>query len=206
MWQLKENRIPYGNISKSEIIIWNVVKHNLRPDSLMNNLADDSNFIKNLCQKKSVHISKSEFSFRLFKKIINMPHTPTSYIRNKEKVPGILVTRQENELPLKTYGSNQKNRVNNSQKKVRTRKKLFYTKSLKLSPKYEEDYENDDPLNMICDLQSLLIDRNPRSHAQTLFVASEYEKLYTCCWHHDPCKRPIASDIIIMLQKLINLL
>lgn len=34
MWQMKANKIPYESIEASETIIWNVVKKDVRPDTM----------------------------------------------------------------------------------------------------------------------------------------------------------------------------
>lgn len=82
MWQMKENKIPYTAIQANETILWNVVKHDMRPDSLgiINMLRKEGDVIK----KQRIN-SKSESSFQQFKKFISSSLTPRTYNRNIQK-------------------------------------------------------------------------------------------------------------------------
>lgn len=196
MWQLKENRIPYGSL-ENETIIWNVVKNNMRPDSLK--VCKD---VIHVAKKPRVfvethHLSKSETSFVQIKKYISLPLTPKSYNRHREKVPEIFINKPMWLAEKSSYGSHQKNRIFKHNSRLPIRKKLFESK---LSPKFEDDETND--------LQELFVDHQLclRSPEDILSVESEYAKIFHDCWSSDKSRRYEAVKVFNLLQKLINLL
>jgi hypothetical protein len=198
MWQMKENQIPYASIYANETIIWNVVKNDLRPDSLKAKLLSDEP--KMFKQSRKVgdghHCSKSESSFLQVKKFISLPLTPKSYNRNVEKIPEILVNKPLRMVEKSSYGSHQKNRIFKNHKQLIIRKKLFESK---LSPKLESE-ENED-CEIFIDHQLYL-----RSPEHILLVESEYVKIYSDCWNRDKSQRYDAVKVSENLRKLIDLL
>ena len=197
MWQLKENRIPYGSL-ENETIIWNVVRNNMRPDSLKARRGDFNLVNQSRKMGETHHLSKSESTFMQIKKYISLPLTPKTFNRHREKLPEIFINKPMRMLEKSSYGSHQKNRIFKSHKPVLVRKKLFESK---LSPKLEGD-END----IHTDLQDLFIDSQLflRSPEQILHVDSEYVKIYSDCWSSDKSQRYTAAKVMRILQNLID--
>lgn len=187
MWQLKENKIPYEKIHANEIVIWNVVKNDIRPDSRKiarwSDEANISNRSSNLLEETSQGC-KSECSYLRAAKFITL--TPKSINRNSLKIPEILINR---------YGSHQSNRIYNSNKRL-LRKKLFESK---LSPKIKGDDKGSRD-----DIQNLFIDRLTRSAESVWKVEMEYVNLYRKCWSRDKSCRYVAKEVYNILQKLIE--
>lgn len=197
MWQMKENRIPYGSL-ENETIIWNVVRNNMRPDSLKACMDENHIVKKSRKMVETQHLSKSESSFMQVKKYISLPLTPKTYNRNREKVPEIFINKPLRLTEKSSYGSHQKNRIFKNNKHFLIRKKLFESK---LSPKLEGD-ENEEAT----DLQELFVDHQLclRSLEDILFVESEYAKMYSDCWSSEKSQRYDAFKVFNVLQRLIN--
>lgn len=167
MWQLKENELPYGSIYSNEIIIWNVVKNNLRPDCINAKLKTSSHL--NVPDKLTC---KSEIKFLQVKKYINSPLTPKSYIRSSEKVPQI-INKNLKLQEMTHYGSNQKYRVvKKPRRNFESCKKLFQ------SPKEEHKERSSDSEFMQCFRDAEI---HLRSAENVLSVESEYVKIYSRC-------------------------
>lgn len=194
MWQLKELELPYGSIYSNEIIIWNVVKNNLRPDSINPNTK-----IKSKAQMLQVNENKScksEIKFLQVEKYVSSPLTPKSYNRSSEVIPRIInknLKLQERSL----YGSNQKNRIYKGKTILDSRRKLF--ENLQTSPAVEKcEHEF---IECFIDL-----DICSRSPDKILLLESEYVKIYKNCWSQDPSSRYSADEIFNSLQNMITLL
>lgn len=197
MWQLKENEIPYSLIKANETIIWNVVRRNLRPDSLqLEFLSDVPNVFKRT--RKSFEdvepCSKSESSFLKVRKFNNFPITPKSVNRNIEQRKKTAIDDQSICEKLVKFASPQKDRAAISRKRLFTNKKLFDSK---LSPR------TDVSDNGNC-LEDLFIDHQPQSEELTSMIELEYVKLYRQCWSRDKRLRYDAIKVKNLIQDLID--
>lgn len=192
MWQLKENELPYGSIDSNEIIIWNVVKNNLRPDCINSK----ANSFLNVPDK--LLTCKSEIKFLQVKKYINSPLTPKSYNRNSGKVPQI-INKNLKLQEMTHYGSNQKYRImKNPKRNFESCKKLFQ------SPKEEQQGKRSSDLDFSQCFRDEEIQM--RSAENVLFVESEYVKIYSRCWAPDPSVRYCADDICDSLENFVSML
>ncbi|CRL06352.1 CLUMA_CG018967, isoform A [Clunio marinus] len=180
MWQMKANKIPYDCIVENETIIWNVVKNDMRPDSITVNFVNKAfNDVT-----KQQH-SKTELSFHQLKKVINSPLTPKFFKRNIENVPDVLINK-----PLKLLQNLSdatfvpKNQSLKIQKRVSSRKKLF--DSHLSSPKQLKN-----EIKSIDDRQNLFIDEklHLRSPGAILLVERAEWKLLT-----EDEKRPFIDE------------
>lgn len=195
MWQLKENKIPYGFLT-NETIIWNVVRNHMRPDSLKVTLLNDDSKISKRSPHEICQFSKSESSFLHIKKFFSLPLTPKSFNRNVERrIPEILINKPLRFLEKSSYGSHQKNRIFKHHKQQTIRKKLFESK---LSPKFEVDE--------LSGAEELFVDPqlSTRSAEAILLAESEYVKLYKECWNCDKNRRHEAVAVREILQNLIK--
>jgi serine/threonine protein kinase len=191
MWQMKEVELPYGSIYSNEIIIWNVVKNNLRPDSI----DSSSPKIKSTLQVNEKKSCKTEIKFLQVEKFISSPLTPKSYNRGSELIPKII--NKTLKLQEKTlYGSNQKNRIRKSRTSLESCRKLFT--NLQSVPSVIETSEQ----NFI----DCFIDTHIYAPDKILLLESEYIKIYKHCWSQDPSTRYSADEICKSLNNMITLL
>lgn len=188
MWQLKEVELPYGSIYSNEIIIWNVVKNNLRPDSI----DSSSPKIKTTLQVTDKSC-KSEIKFLQVEKYMGSPLTPKSYLRGSEMIPKIInktLKLQEKSI----YGSNQKNRIRKTRTNFESCRKLFAN----VQP---AAIENSEP-----DFVDCFIDSNIYPPEKILLLESEYVRIYKNCWSQNPSSRYSADEIFNSLKTMILLL
>lgn len=198
MWQLKENELPYSSIYSNEIIIWNVVKNNLRPDSINSKLRINAAHHLNVPGKINA-ACKSELRFTHVKKYINSPLTPKSYNKNGGKIPQI-INKNLKLQEITHYGSNQKNRMlKRSERRFESCKKLFS------SPKVEkEDSSSDEESEFATLFRDDEIHRRPAECV--LSIESEYVKIYSRCWASDPSLRYFVDDLCDLLDNFASLL
>lgn len=205
MWQLKENEIPYESIRSNDIIIWQVVKNNLRPDStflLLTELNTENCFDEKLQRNISHQYCKSDLMFHEMIKNIAKPLTPTTF-----KVKGGIKNLSRTDFRKKRDMLFTKHDCGISQacsKKVDIRKNLFDCKSLDLSERieddeYEDDLENNYHSNILVDKKLHL-----RSCKKLFQIDNEYVKLYKLCWHQKESLRPNIVNIFNLIQKFLN--
>lgn len=195
MWQVKENKIPYGTTLANETIIYKVVKEHMRPDSLK--------FRSSVDEPVSLtkEATKSETSLLKVKKFVDMFLTPTSYNRrqknseNNSRKPPVGIGKS-------LHGSQQKNCIS-TKKQIYIGRKLFDSK-LPSKLKIQEDYEDDSD----DDMRELFIDSqlSLRSPKSILLVENEYDKLYTNCWNHIASRRFVATEAANIIEKFLCLL
>lgn len=192
MWQLKENKIPYESIHDNETIIWNVVKNDMRPDTLTlskNSKTNASN--KNLSRK----FCKSE-SFLRVTQLMDFQLTPKSSNRNIEKVPEILVNKRIAEKS--STGSSKRTRLGMNKNQLVVRKKLFGSIS---SP-------SDEVTDVSCnvDMQNLFLDEmlHKRVSQRIQWIESEYVRTYKNCWKRVKSQRYHAIKLLSVYEKLVN--
>lgn len=193
MWQMKENKIPYGTTLANETIIYNVVKEHMRPDSLkFRSLVDEPVSL-------TKEATKSETSLMKVKKFVDMSLTPTSYNRRQKNSENIL-RKPPIGIGKSLNGSQQKNSIS-TKKQIRIGRKLFDSK---LPLKIQEDYEDDSDE----DMRELFIDSqlSLRCPKTILLVESEYDKLYMNCWNHIASRRFVATEAANIIEKFLSLL
>lgn len=200
MWQLKENKIPYGSIRANETILWNVVKRDMRPDSvgIINNLRDEPNVVKRS------HINcKSESSFLQLKKFISSPLTPRSYNRSIQKIPKIFLNKSVKMVEKPLHGTHQKSCISKNRKQLLIRRKLF---DAKLSSSLEIDGFDGSEQDSDIDMRNLFVDTQLylRSPEQILFAENDYDRTYRDCWNRDKKHRYKAIEVQDILKKLLN--
>lgn len=192
---MKENELPYSSISANETVIWNVVRRDLRPDSLK---------LRFLCTKalnrprssidEPSPRSLSESSFLQVKAINDSPITPKSLKQNLEMLPEIAFKRIKR-CEKSVFASLQKNQIVKIRKEHATRKKLFDSKQ---SPTPIGDYKDENSL------QQLFTDRQPRSEELIALVEEEYAAAYKRCWSRDKSERHSAAQIKDLISDLIE--
>lgn len=198
MWQLKTNKIPYGLTLANETIIYNVVKEDMRPDSLKELLLISKD-------SKSSSRSTSKFDSPLLRtdRIITLSLTPVNNRRNFENIPELCFAKKPSIMIGKSlHGSLKKNSLSNK-KYYCNRRKLFGSK---LSGKIEIHNEYEDDLDT--DLKELFVDNQLkfRSLESVSLVEKEYQELYKRCWDRDTNHRYEATEVINIIKKLICLL
>lgn len=194
MWQMKENQIPYGSVYPNETVIWNVVKNDMRPDSLkVRFLSDESHNLKRPRSSLSDTQCRSESSFLKIQTFVNLPSTPKSINRMSLMVPQNLQVKKPSPAEKSLHDSYRKNKIDNYKKQLLTRKRLFNTQS---SP------------NGKVGAEKLFVDHRIRlrSSESVLLVETEYVKMYKDCWKRERSQRYDAVQVYKILRKLIDLL
>lgn len=193
MWQMKENKLPYESISANETIIWNVVKNDMRPDTLWT----ICNHLKSEPRKTfSEKCCKSESSFLQLTKFMDFPLTPKTYNRSIKKVPEILASKRT--VEKSSTGSLRKTRLSINQNQIIVRKKLFGSIS---SPSDEAVVVSPD-----LDMQKLFLDEklHQRSPERILWIESEYVRTYKDCWNRVKSQRYSAIKLLSIFERFIS--
>lgn len=179
MWQLKENEIPYQTIKSNEIIIWQVVKNNLRPDSTL--------LLLNKSNEKPIEIRKDD-SIKLFRMSLDI----------KSLTPKKLLIKSIEKSSKSDFKQNRTKCVIKGSENI-IRKSLF--KSKLLDSLNNENEVDDDFINFLKDQQ--FYQRKPES----LFkIENEYIRLYKACWDDKHLFRPDVEKICDLIEKFINYL
>ncbi|XP_070498626.1 serine/threonine-protein kinase mos [Chironomus tepperi] len=183
MWQLKENEIPYQKIKSNDIIIWQVVKNNLRPDSSL--------LLLNELNEKPIDIRRDDSNkqFRMSLEVKSL--TPKKLlIKSNEKSSRSDFKQNRSKCVIKGTGNV-------------IRKSLFRSKFLdSLNNENEVGDESTKVfINFLTDQQFYL--RKPES----LFkIENEYIRLYKACWDEKHLFRPDVEKICNLIEKFINYL
>ncbi|CAH1723852.1 unnamed protein product [Chironomus riparius] len=183
MWQLKENEIPYQTIKSNEIIIWQVIKNNLRPDSKL--------LLFNEFLEKPINIRKGNSS-----KLFRMP------LEVRSLTPKKLLIKSNEKSSKSDFKLNRSKCVMKGSENV-IRKSLFKSKLLD-SLNNENEVEDESTkvfINFLKDQQFYL--RKP----ERLFkVENEYIRLYKASWDENHLFRPDVEKICNLIEKFINYL
>lgn len=187
---MKENKLPYESIHANETVIWNVVKNDMRPDTLSTISSKRGRF--KLPQKSC----KSESSLLHAVKLWDFQLTPKSSNRSIRKVPEIIVSKQT--VEKSSTGSLRKTRVGFAKNQLVVRKKLFSSIS---SPSDEAVVISPD-----LDMQRLFLDEklHKRSPERIIWIESEYVRAYKDCWRRVKSQRYSAIKLLSVLQQLIS--
>lgn len=179
MWQLKENEIPYQTIKSNEIIIWQVVKNNLRPDSTL--------LIHKKLNEKPIEIRRDD-SKKLFRMSLDIKSlTPKK----------LLIKSIEKSSKSDFKQSRTKCDIIGSENIIR--KNLF--ESILLDSLNNENEDDEEFYNFLTDQQ--FYQRKPES----LFkIENEYKRLYKACWDEKHLFRPDVEKIYNLIEKFINYL
>lgn len=183
MWQLKQNEIPYQTIKSNEIIIWQVVKNNLRPDSTL--------LLLNDLNEKPMEIRRDDSN-----KMLRMS------LEVKSLTPKKLLIKSSEKSSRSDFKLTRSRCAVNGSKNI-IRKSLF--KSTLLDSLNNENEVDDGStkmfINYLTDQQFYL--RQPES----LFkIENEYVRLYKACWDEKHLFRPDVEKICNLIEKFINYL
>jgi hypothetical protein len=182
MWQLKENEIPYSSIKSNDVVIFQVVRNNLRPDSTLLLLSD---LEKSSFKEK---INRSQCKSDLFEtKLSPKLNTPTNRSGNRKLPRTEKIASKKRDKIYEIH----------RETKNRSRKKLFVEK-LKV-------IDTDEGAETPSCFQNLFADSSPCDKHEKLFdMENNYINLYKACWHQDPLMRPSAGEICKLIQQFIN--
>lgn len=183
MWQLKENEIPYQAIKSNEIIIWQVVKNNLRPDSTL--------LLLNELNEKPMEIRRDD-SNKMFRMSLEV----------KSLTPKKWLIKSSEKSSRSDFKQNRSKCAINGSKNV-IRKRLFKSKFLDSLNSENEDGDESIKvfINFLTDQQFNL--RKP----ENLFkIENEYMIMYKNCWDEQPLFRPDVEKICNLIEKFINYL
>jgi hypothetical protein len=199
MWQLRENEIPYSTIKSNDIIIWQVVKNNLRPDSTLL-LLREMNESCHLNFPTSNEICTSDLMSKFLHGTLKMSLTPVPTVTNRRAVCKNLSRSdfKRDKLLLKSANSP----TLRSTKKV-SRKNLFDCKSIDLLMTIESDKNEGASMD---NLLRLFENNNNPYHEKLFLIENEYIKLYKACWHKSADKRPRIEEFYSSLTKFIDCL
>lgn len=186
MWQLKENEIPFASIKCNDVIIWQVVKNNLRPDStvlllseLKERISSSEKLLRNHQYCKSDLFDTLQVSPKL--------NTPAKSFSANRKPSRTEVMKKRD---IKQDGSRYRN--------DKSRKNLFVDK-LKV---VQDEVEPSSPKcfqNLFADGGDLQL----LAHEKLFHIENRYIKLYKSSWHEDPMMRPSIEEIISLLQEFL---
>lgn len=189
MWQLKENEIPYQTIQSNEIILWQVVKNNLRPDSalLLLHHVDDNSVLGKANSKLFCQSDLTTNSNNILKDTsLKRTSTPLSIIK-KPSAPFKLLSSSQNSKNAKL--------------------ERIDCKSLDLLVDIDnEENDADVSINKFLNLllNDQLSDHFSLLHEKIFELENEYIKLYKACWHKKQSVRPRIESIYILLKNYID--
>lgn len=185
MWQLKENEIPFESIKSNDVIIWQVVKNNLRPDSTILLLSE-------LNEKISTR-EKLSRNHQYCKSIDTLKVSPKLNTPTKACSTNLKTSRTE---VMKKRNVNQESRYRRD--KLKSRKNLF-VESLKV---VQDEIEVSTPK---C-FQNLFVDEDLhlRVHEKLFHIENSYIKLYKACWHEDFEFRPSTEKVLNDIQQYLS--
>lgn len=198
MWQLKEHAIPYESIKSNEVIIWQVVKNNLRPDSTILRLNEK---LHGKCE-----IKRREYSSKLIPCRSNLLSsavikTPIRSLTPKKCNLSIINSNKK----LSKSDFKHKFLPNSSTKRNLIRKSLFEPNYLEsLNNRSDSESEND----IISIFTDLLTDHELylRKEEDLFKIENEYVRLYKDCWNENQHLRPNVEKIAHLIEKFINYL
>jgi serine/threonine protein kinase len=193
MWQLKEGKIPYASIHANETIIWNVVKKDMRPDSLKLKFVDDEPPMPRKYLKLSeTSQCKSDSSF--LRVAAHLPLTPKL---SNQKLPEILINK------LQRTGERNYRQKLKVKRQPAIRKKLF---SASFSPNFDGEAEVEEVSDE--SMRDLFIDHQHflRSPEKVQLIETKYVQMYRSCWHRDKSKRLSALKVHDSIEKWFNYL
>ncbi|KAG5680870.1 hypothetical protein PVAND_010351 [Polypedilum vanderplanki] len=198
MWQMKENEIPYHSIKSNDIIAWQVVKNNLRPDSTLLLLTE---------LNESIRLYQPMQNFNQFCKSneflqipINKSSTPVSFIIKHGKVAHNSLSRSDfkRDKAIKLSESSNLRSI----KKLSRRNLFDSCKSINLLMNIENDQNASD--ENYKNLLNLFDNDYHSPHKELFQIENEYIRLYKACWDKNFNQRPNIKDICNTLKKLID--
>lgn len=183
MWQLKENEIPYASIKCNDVIIYQVVKKKLRPDSTMLLLSELNEKIS-LKEKRNFKYCKSDLLDAL--QVSPKLNTPVKSFSANRK-PSRTEVRKNRDI--KQEGRDDKKY---------SRKNLFMEKF--------KVVEDEDELSSPKCFQNLFVqhDLQLRAHEKLFHMENRYNQLYKASWNEDPMMRPSTEEILTLLQEFLG--
>lgn len=182
MWQLKENEIPYSAIRCNDVVIFQVVKNNLRPDStiLLLNELNEKLSSKEKLQRNNQYCKSDVFdTLKLSPQLNNTPKAAalTNSVNRKK-------TRAESGLKHRD-------------KLHKSRKNLFMENLKSITVDNESD-----PLTPKCFL-NVFSNTHSYSHENLFEIENNYINLYKACWQEDPSMRPSTEEVYKLIQQFL---
>lgn len=183
MWQLKENEIPYSTIKSNDVVIFQVVRNDLRPDSTLLLLNDLEKLSVKEKIKRNQFCKSDLFETKLSPKL----NTPTNKLHRK--LPRTEIASKKRDKILEIH----------RETKLRSRKNLFRENLKATDADTEEGGETPK-----C-FKNLFADSSPCDKHEKLFdMENNYIKLYKACWQQDPLVRPSTDEVCKLIQQLYN--
>lgn len=186
MWQIKENLIPYGTALANETIIYNVVKEDMRPDSLKATLLAD------LPVKDKTTFTKSESHLLTAKMHIDLSLTPNSRDRKIDKLKEI--RRPKNTIGKLVNGNHQKKQSKSYQKKL-------FSSNIAAKSRLQSDESEDDVQDLFPDSEFFM-----RSFGSEVLLENRYVEMYRNCWSRDKSCRYEAIKTVSVIEDLLSML
>lgn len=191
MWQLKENEIPYSAIKSNDVVIFQVVRNNLRPDStlLLLNDIEKSSFKEKIMRNQ---FCKSDlFETKLSPKLNTPTKAPLSKSASR-KLPKTELSTKKRDKILEIHRDTKK----------RSRKNLFLENFMSIDIN-DDEYGAETPKYF----KNFFADSSPcDKHFKLFDIENNYINLYKACWNQDPFLRPSTEEVFKLIQQFISLI